>query len=76
VQIKQLVKENAVRFAYYRQGYAYYTLQSPVDGEAYRFPVPLADVGDATLLAQDKAILFMRYIRQALADGTFAKVEQ
>jgi hypothetical protein len=28
-------------------------------------------VGDATLDAQDKAIIFMRYIRKALDDGTF-----
>jgi hypothetical protein len=31
------------------------------------------DVGDATLLAKDKALVFMRYIRQALQDGTFVK---
>jgi hypothetical protein len=35
------------------------------------FPVPLSDVGDATLDAQDKAIIFMRYIRKAIDEGTF-----
>jgi hypothetical protein len=30
-------------------------------------------VGDATLPAEEKAILFMRYIRLALADRTFVR---
>jgi hypothetical protein len=33
----------------------------------------LADIGDATLLANDKALVFMRYIRKAIEDGTFVK---
>jgi hypothetical protein len=38
------------------------------------FPVPVADVGDATLRAQEKAILFMRYIRNAMEEGSFVPV--
>lgn len=30
------------------------------------FPVPISDIGNATFLAKDKAILFMRYIRKWL----------
>lgn len=30
----------------------------------FKFVVPLSDIGNATMLAEDKAILFMRYIRQ------------
>jgi hypothetical protein len=37
------------------------------------FPVPLSGVGDATFLAHDKAIVFMRYIGQELQDGTFVR---
>ena len=28
----------------------------------FEFPVPIIDVGDATFLAEDKALLFMRWI--------------
>ncbi len=73
MDIKEMVKINTVHFAKYRQGYAYYTVRVPSDDITYIFPVPLADIGDATLLATDKAMVFMRYIRQALADKTFVK---
>ena len=73
MDIKEIVKNNEVSFAKYRQGVAYYTVRVPSDGIDYIFPVPLSDIGDATLLAKDKALVFMRYIRQALQDGTFVK---
>jgi len=73
MDIKEIVRDNSVHFAKYRQGYAYYTVRVPSEGINYMFPVPLADIGDATLLATDKAMVFMRYIRQALADKTFVK---
>jgi hypothetical protein len=73
MDIKEIVKDNVVSFAKYRQGFAYYTVRVPSEGVDYVFPVPLSDIGDATLLAKDKALVFMRYIRQALQDGTFIK---
>jgi len=73
MDIKDIVKDNTVRFAKYRQGIAYYTVRVPSDGVEYMFPVPLSDIGDATLLASDKAMVFMRYIRKALEDKTFVK---
>jgi hypothetical protein len=73
MDIKDIVKDNTVRFAKYRQGVAYYTVRVPSDGLEYMFPVPLSDIGDATLLASDKAMVFMRYIRKALEDKTFVK---
>ncbi len=76
MDIKGIVKSNEVRFARYRQGIAYYSVRVPSEGIDYVFPVPLSDVGDATLLATDKAMLFMRYIRKALDEGTFVKVGQ
>jgi len=33
----------------------------------FEFPVPVSDCGDGTFLAEDKAILFMRYIRKHVA---------
>lgn len=40
---------------------------------SYIFPVPIEDIGSATLLAEDKAITFMRWIRKAIEDKTFIK---
>jgi len=73
VDIKEIVKDNTVSFAKYRQGFVYYTVRVPSEGVDYMFPVPLSDIGDATLLAKDKAMAFMRYIRKALEDGTFVR---
>jgi hypothetical protein len=61
--IKDMVKDGKkVRFTRYRQGNLYYQTE-----DGFEFPVPLEDIGDATFLAEDKALLFMRYIRKALA---------
>jgi hypothetical protein len=73
MDIKEIVKDNTVRFAKYRKGTAYYAVSVPSEGADYVFPVPLTDVGDATLLATDKAMLFMRYIRKAIDEGTFLR---
>ena len=73
MDIKEIVKDSEVRFAKYRQGFAYYSVRVPSEGIDYTIPVPLSDIGDATLLATDKALVFMRYIRKALEDGTFVK---
>ena len=69
--IKDIVKDNIVEFFCYRKGFLYYRISLVIDGKlnAYRFPVPISDVGDATFNATDKAIFFMRYIRKAMDDG-------
>ena len=33
----------------------------------FEFPVPIEDTGNATFLAEDKAMLFMRYIRKHIS---------
>ena len=71
LNIKNIVKNNAAKFSFYRAGYMYYEVS--VDGQLYRFPVSLEDLGTATLLAEHKAITLMRYIRKALEDHTFVK---
>ena len=70
MNIKDIVKDNRVKFVRYRQGIAYYGVRVPDAGD-YVFPVPLEDIGDATLELEDRAILFMRYIKRALGDGSF-----
>jgi hypothetical protein len=71
MNIKDIAKDNHVRFLRYRHGVMYYSVSVPGKPNEFMFPVPLSDVGDATLDAQDKAIIFMRYIRKAIAEGTF-----
>ena len=55
-----------VRFRSYREGDLWYATEC-----GFVFPVPLEDIGGAEMLAEDKAILFMRYIRKhaALIEG-------
>ena len=69
--IKQIVKDNIARFSFYRTGYMFYTVD--VEGQKYQFPVPLDDIGGATLTCEFKAITLMRYVRKSLADGTFIR---
>lgn len=74
--IKEIVKDNIVNFDRYRKGVLYYNViivQHDLT-ETFEFPVPTEDCGDATFPASDKAILFMRYIRKAIDDGTFVKI--
>lgn len=53
--------QGKVTFQYYRDGNLYYKADSGLV-----FPVPIEDIGNATFLAEDKALLFMRYIRKFL----------
>jgi hypothetical protein len=55
----ELVKNQRVHFQYYRDKELWYKTDSD-----FLFPVPISDAGTATFLNEDKAILFMRYIRK------------
>jgi hypothetical protein len=57
--IKDLVKNKRVSFSFYRAGELWYETS-----DGFLFPVPIKDIGDATFMKEDKAILFMRYIRK------------
>jgi hypothetical protein len=79
-RLKSMVrKDNTVKFTRYFDGNLWYVVDyydgngNPHDWSGgmparftFEFPVPIADVGTATFLAEDKAILFMRYIRKHL----------
>ena len=71
MNIKDIIKDNTVKFSFFRAGVMFYTVT--YNGELYQFPVPVDDVGDATFSAEDKAILFMRYIRKAIDNNEFVK---
>lgn len=51
--------QGKVTFQFYKQGNLYYKTE-----KGLVFPVPIEDVGEATFLNEDKALLFMRYIRK------------
>jgi hypothetical protein len=60
--IKDMVKDGKqVVFTHYFDGNLWYKTECE-----YAFPVPVSDTGTATFAAQDKAMLFMRYIRAHL----------
>jgi len=59
-ELKEYVNnDKKVKFSFYRAGYLYYQCE-----DGFEFPVPISDIGEATFLAEDKAIFFMRYIRK------------
>jgi len=63
MDLKEMVRDGkVVRFAFYRDKNLWYRTE-----DGFEFPVPIDDVGTATFMAEDKAILFMRYIRKQLA---------
>lgn len=60
MNIKDMVKDKKkVRFTHYAHKELWYVTEC-----GFSFPVPIDDCGDATFLAEDKAMLFMRYIRK------------
>ena len=61
--LKELVAPGKmVHFELYRKGELHYKTD-----DGFRFSVPIDDCGDGSFLADDKAMLFMRYIRKQLA---------
>lgn len=71
MELKKLIKDNKVNFSHYRAGVVYYNIG--YENNTYTFPVSILDIGDATLEKEDKAILFMRYIRKAIESNTLNK---
>lgn len=55
-----MVKDHKrVKFSFYRDRELWYITE-----DGFEFPVPIEEVGNATFMAEDRAILFMRYIRK------------
>ena len=69
MNVKDMVSGNKqVNFTRYKDGELWYVTE-----DGFEFPVPIADIGNATFLARDKALLFMRYIRAHLRNVVEAK---
>lgn len=71
MSIKNMVKDKQVNFEYYRDNELWYTTEC-----GFKFPVPIDDTGTGVFKSQDKAILFMRYIRKHLEKISKAREEQ
>lgn len=70
--LKDMVKGNKkVKFSFYREKELWYKTEC-----GFEFPVPIDDVGGAIFMAEDKALLFMRYIRKHLKTIEQARVDQ
>ena len=71
ISIKEMIRDNKqVTFAFYKDNALWYRTD-----DGFEFPVPIADVGGATMLATDKALLFMRYIRKHVEMLASARAE-
>lgn len=62
MSLKDLISNGKkVHFVLYRKGELHY-----VTDDGFNFVVPTEDCADGTFLAEDKASMFMRYIRKQL----------
>lgn len=60
--VKDMVKDGKkVFFVHFNHGQLWYKTEC-----GFHFPVDVSDTGDAKFLAEDKAIMFMRYIRKGI----------
>ena len=61
--IKDLVRDGKrVTFVRFQSGELWYRC----DG-GFEFPIPVSDTGDAAFLPEDKALIFMRWIRKHIS---------
>ncbi len=69
--IKDMVKDDKkVVFTRFKECELWYQTEC-----GFEFPVPVDDTGTATFLPEDKAMLFMRYIRKHIAFLEKSKIE-
>lgn len=53
-----------VKFEFYRKGELYYRTEN-----GFQFRVPVEDTGDGIFLNEDKAMMFLRYIKKELSNA-------
>jgi hypothetical protein len=70
--IKEMVSNGKrVQFVRYQQQELWYKTEC-----GFEFPVPISDTSDAAFAAEDKAILFMRWMKKHVDNINAAKQEQ
>lgn len=69
--LTEMVKDKKVKFKYYRDGELWYETE-----DGFEFPVPIGDTGTGVFKAEDKAILFMRWIRKRMEEQSHWEKER
>jgi hypothetical protein len=59
--VKDMIQGKVVKFTRYSKGELFYITEC-----GFEFPVPISDTGDATFLPEDRAPMFMRWIRKQI----------
>ena len=67
---------NYAEFTRYFDGQLWYQICNKGSKIGPEFPVPISDIGTATFLRDDRATMFMRYVRKHLEMLEKAKTEQ
>ena len=70
MSLLKMVKNKKVHFRFYRSQILFYETD-----DGFLFEVPIEDIGGAVFNRDDKAILFMRYIRKQIDVNNSAKSE-
>ena len=70
-RIYDMVNGKTVKFVYCRDGALWYRTEC-----GFEFPVPFAEMGTATFYAEDRAPLFIRYIRRQQKFLAMAQADQ
>lgn len=65
-----VIDNKLVYFQFYRDGELWYQTEC-----GFEFPVPVSDTGKGMFKAQDKALLYMRWIRPQIEAVEKAKIE-
>ncbi len=71
MNIKEMIQNKQVKFVRYQNKELWYSTEC-----GFEFPVPISDTGEAAFMNQDKAMLFMRWIRKHIEHIDNAKLEQ
>ena len=58
---EHVINDQKVNFSFYRDGILYYKTE-----KGLLFEVPISDAGSGCFNGQDKAVLFMRWIRKQI----------
>jgi hypothetical protein len=69
-QLAEMLKGKKVKFTRYRKGELFYETEC-----GFEFPVPVSDTGDGEFLAEDNAMMFMRWVRKQLKSIEEGKAE-
>jgi len=65
---EHVINDQKVKFSFYRDGILYYKTE-----KGLLFEVPISDTGSGCFNAEDKAMLFMRWIRKQLEANEIGK---